>query len=88
MLLLPEIFGGDDDPVNIVFVPPFAAHLKQRADEDIIQPMAEQGKITRYNAAPSYSGNSFVPIAVTVEASDPGEFTQTIGIWGDGLTRG
>jgi hypothetical protein len=87
MLLLPGMFGGEDSPRNVVFVPPFAADLKQRADENIVRSLAAEGKITRYNAEPSYSGSSFVPIAITVRASDPGEFSETIKIWGDRLAH-
>ncbi len=87
MLLLPEMFGGDGNPGNVVFVPPFAADLKRRTDENIIRPLAAEGKITRYNAEPVYSGRSFVPVSVTVQAHEPGEFTETIGIWGEGLTK-
>lgn len=87
MLLLPEMFGGDDGPGNVVFVPPFAAELKRQADENVIRPLAAEGRITRYNAEPSYSGRSFVPVAVTVRAEDPGAFSQTIAIWGEGLAE-
>lgn len=87
MLLVPEIFGGDANPANVVFVPSFAAELKRRADENIIRPLAGQGKITRYTATPSYAGKSFVPVAVTVRAFEPGAFTETIRIWGEGLSE-
>jgi len=85
MLLLPEMFGGDASEANVVFVPPFAAELKRRTDENIVRPMAAEGKVTRYNAEPSYSGRSFVPVSVTIRAYDPGDFAGTIGIWGEGL---
>ncbi|MCP5395429.1 MAG: hypothetical protein H6918_01625 [Sphingomonadaceae bacterium] len=86
MLLLPEMFGGDASEANLVFVPPFAADLKKRADENIIRRLAAEGKITRYNAEPIYCGRSFVPVAVTVQAFDPGDFTETIRIWGEALS--
>jgi hypothetical protein len=87
VFLLPEMFGGDASAVNVVFVPPFAAELKNRADENIIRPLATEGKVTRYNAEPTYSGKSFVPVSITVHAYDPGEFQQTIRIWGEGLAE-
>ncbi len=65
--------------------PPFAAELKKRTDEEIVRPLAAERKITRYNAKPVYSGQSFVPVAVTVHAYEPGDFTETIKIWGEGL---
>jgi len=69
-----------------VFVPPFAAELKMRADGHIIQPLAADRTITRYAAQPTYSGSSLVPIVLTVRAYDPGDFTHTIKIWGEGLS--
>lgn len=84
-LLLPEMFGGDFRPENVVFVPPFAAELKMRADGHIIWPLAADEKITRYAARPIYSGSSLVPIVLIVHAYDPGDFTHTIQIWGEGL---
>lgn len=87
MLLLPEMFGGDSGPANIVFVPPFAAELKRRTDETIVRPLAADGKVTRYEAVPRYSGKSFVPVSVTVRAFDPGDFSETIAIWGEALSE-
>ena len=86
-LMLPEMFGGDARWENIVFLPPFAAEVKMRTDGHIIWPLAADGKITRYVVRPIYSGNALVPIALIVHAYDPGDFTHTIRIWGEGLTR-
>lgn len=33
-------------------------------------------------------GDSFIPIAIRIEASDPGAFSTVISIWGDALNRG
>jgi hypothetical protein len=85
LFLLPEMFGGDDRTANVVFVPAFAAELKIRTDENIILPLATGGKITRYDAEPTYAGNSFVPVSIFVHAHDPGDFRYTLKIWGDGL---
>lgn len=85
MLLLPEMFGGEPVPHNIAFVPPFAAQLKHSADVDIVRPLAEEGKISRYNVEPRYVGSSFVPVVLKLVAHDPGKFVQTIRIWGEGL---
>ena len=38
-------------------------------------------------AIPEYQGNSFIPIAIKIVASNPGEFSTTINIWGEALTR-
>jgi hypothetical protein len=88
LLLLPEIFGGRSDlPHNIVYVPVGLAEVKRHIDENIIAPLAREGTVTRYAATPEYTGDSFIPIAITVTASDPGSFTTTIAVWGEALTR-
>ena len=85
ILLLPEIFGGDNLEANVVFVPSFAADLKNSADENIVKPLAAEGRITRYRAEPVYSGKSFVPVALSIHAHDPSDFHHRIAIWGEGL---
>jgi hypothetical protein len=88
LLLLPTMFGGQPDlPQNFVYVPIGLAEIKRNIDENIIAPLARQGTITRYAATPEYAGDSFIPIAITVTASDPGSFTTTIAVWGEALTR-
>ncbi len=89
LLLLPTVFGGRDDiPENVVYVPVGLAEVKGGIDENIIAPLARQGTVSRYTAEPEYTGTSFIPIAITITASDPGSFTTTIAIWGEALTRG
>jgi hypothetical protein len=88
LLLLPEIFGGQPDlPHNIVYVPVGLTEVKRYIDESIILPLAQEGTVTRYSATPEYAGDSFIPTAITVTASDPGSFTTTIAVWGEALTR-
>jgi hypothetical protein len=87
LLLLPEAFGGEARSENIVYVPPFAAELKADADENVILPLAAEGKITKYRADPEYAGKSFVPIALKLLAYDPSDFTYDIAIWGEALGR-
>jgi hypothetical protein len=84
LLLFPEMFGGDDRPENVVFVPPFAAEAKMRADGQIWS-QAVDAIITEYAVKPTYSAGSFVPIVLTVHAYDPGSFIHIIRIWGEGL---
>lgn len=88
MLLLPEVFGGENRPENLVHVPPFVADLKSEADQDLILPLVNDGKITRYSAVPEYAGRSRVPIAIRLVGYDPANFTYDIAIWGEALTRG
>lgn len=88
MLLLPEAFGGENRPENLVHVPPFVVHLKSETDQNLIVPLANDGKITRYRAEPQYVGRSRVPIAIRLVGYDPANFTYDIAIWGEALTRG
>ncbi len=89
LLLLPAVFGGRDDiPENVVYVPVGLGEVKRGIDENVIAPLVREGKVTRYSATPEYTGKSFIPIAITITASEPGSFTTTIAIWGEALTRG
>lgn len=85
--LLPPMFGGQDIPPNIVYVPTGTAAIKQGIDENVVAPLAADGTVTRYSATPEYTGSSFVPIAITIVASDPGSFTTTLNLWGEALDR-
>jgi hypothetical protein len=88
LFLIPLEFGGADNALNTLYVPVGLAEVKARIDTNIIGPLANDGSITKYTATPEYQGNSFIPIAIKIVASDPGEFVTTINIWGDALTRG
>jgi hypothetical protein len=82
LILLPTIFGGRDDiPENIVYVPIGLADIKRDIDENVVAPLAREGKVTRYTAEPRYAGNSFIPTEITIVAADPGSFTMTLTVW-------
>jgi hypothetical protein len=87
LYLMPLEFGGSDDPLNTLYVPVGVAGIKQRIDQNVIGPLAADGTITKYTATPEYQGHSFIPIAITIVASDPGSFRTTISIWGAAITR-
>jgi hypothetical protein len=87
LLLLPEIFGGTTAEENVVHVPPFVSGLKDQFDRDVLGPLINDGKITRYRAEPEYSGKSFVPVAIRITASDPAHVTYDLTIWGEALNR-
>jgi hypothetical protein len=87
LYLQPLDLGGQDHPLNTLYVPVGTAAIKASTDNNVIVPLAEEGKITKYKAVPEYHGDSIIPIAITIIASDPGEFTMTINIWGDALNR-
>jgi hypothetical protein len=85
IFLLPPLFGGEDVPINTVYVPAFAAALKARLDMNTIADLARDGRVTRYTATPEYEGASVVPSRIHVVAEDPGRFAGTIAIWGDAV---
>jgi hypothetical protein len=87
LYLMPIEFGGEDIAVNVVYVPIGITEIKAGIDNNIIGPLAEDGKISKYTAKPEYQGKSFVPIAIEIIASEPGNFASTISIWGDALGR-
>lgn len=87
LFLIPQEFGGEDNPLNTLYVPVGLAEVKARIDNNVIGRLAAEGKITKYTATPEYQGKSFIPIAIKIVAFDPGEFMTTITIWGEALTR-
>jgi hypothetical protein len=88
LFLMPLEFGGQDIPDNTLYVPIGVADVKWGIDNNVIAPLVAEGRITKYTATPEYQGDSFVPIALKIVASEPGDFTTTISIWGDALGRG
>jgi len=88
LLLLPEEFGGPRVPENIVYVPPFVEEMKYRTDMNIIRPLIMDGVATEYTATPEHVGPCMVPIAIRVEATEPGQFACNLAIWGAALGRG
>lgn len=87
LFLLPLEFGGEDIPQNTLYVPIGLAAIKSGIDNNIIRPLVADGNVTQYNAVPEYQGKSFIPIAIRIEATDPGQFVTTINIWGEALGR-
>jgi hypothetical protein len=87
LFLLPTEFGGQDVPQNYLFVPLGVAGVKAGIDRNIILPLVREGKVIDYKVTPEYQGKSFIPIAIKIIASEPGEFTTTINIWGEALGR-
>ena len=87
LLLLPSEFGGVEVPENVIYVPTGIGAMKERIDRNVVGPLVAEGKITRYSAVPEYQGDSFIPIAIRIEASDPGAFSTVINIWGEALNR-
>ena len=85
LYLLPKEFGGNDAPQNIVYVPVGLGAIKGQTDNGVIAALVAERKVTRYSAVPEYSGNSFIPIAIKITASEPGNFVFDLKIWGSAL---
>lgn len=85
--LLPLAFGGHDVPENVVYIPRGMGEVKDRIDENLVRPLVEDGTVTRYVVEPAYDGDSFVPVSLTIRASDPGSFTTVIKLWGSALQK-
>jgi hypothetical protein len=86
--LVPPEFGGVDDARNVVYVPPFVVDLKQQTDANVVLPLIEQEQARSYEATPRYEGASFVPCAIEIRASDPGDLRTSLAIWGEALRDG
>lgn len=87
LFMMPPEFGGEDNPLNTLFVPVGIAEIKWGIDNNVVRPLVAEGKITKYTATPEYQGESFIPIAIVIVASDPAKFITTINIWGEALRR-
>ena len=87
LFVMPLQFGGLDVPENVLYVPPDVVAMKASIDNNVIAVLVEDRKVTRYAAEPEYDGKSFVPIAIKIIASQPGNFATTINIWGKALAR-
>ena len=87
LFLLPPEFGGEDVAGNVVYVPVGFAAIKSEIDNNIVKPLVAAGKVTQYTSTPEYQGNSFIPIAIRIVASNPESLSMTINIWGDALMR-
>jgi len=88
VLLMPAEFGGQEIPPNVVYVPGWAAEMKANIDLNIIKPLVAAGRVSRYQATPEYQGNSFIPISLSISATQPESFSARVGIWGKGLRDG
>lgn len=87
LYLLPQAFGGTDDPRNVVYVPLGIAAIKEQTDQNIIAPLVSDGAVSQYAATPEYRGRSFVPMSIQIKAFDPTTFHSEIAIWGEALDR-
>ena len=87
LFLIPPEFGGADNEDNVLYVPRGVAAAKSGIDLNVIRPLIEAGKVTQYKTDLEYQGDSSIPIAIKITAWEPGQFTTTINIWGEALSR-
>ncbi|TCI90952.1 hypothetical protein [Tenacibaculum sp. M341] len=78
--LMPLEFGGQDIPMNILYVPEFAKMFKLRFDK-MIEELLIDGEKLSYSAEPEYKGNSFIPSKLKIMVTGDSEFVETINIW-------
>ena len=79
--LFPLDFGGQELEANLVYAPRAAALQKQKIDRKI-GALAQQGKINHYAARPEYTGKSFIPQKIVIEASGQVTVQETVRVWG------
>ena len=81
ILMLPEMFGGEERGENIVFVPEAIAARKDQIDEEVILPLIQAGAVVNYSVTPSYAGKAMVPVALTITATSPEPHLYSLQIW-------
>jgi hypothetical protein len=87
LFMRPPEFGGDDHPLNTILVPPAAVKQKMDIDQQVIGPLIEAAKVTKYSVTPEYEGASVIPISLTITVSDPETYRFPIAIWGSASDR-
>ncbi|WP_316803489.1 hypothetical protein [Pedobacter nototheniae] len=80
LYLMPLAFGGEDNPLNVLYVPAFVNFYKDRFDI-MIENLLLEGKELNYSAVPEYKGNSFIPGSLLISVSGDAKFQETINIW-------
>jgi hypothetical protein len=80
LYLMPLDFGGQDSPINTLFVPEFANNQKNNFDSKISD-MLESGLKLGYSASPEYKGSSFIPGRLIIDVKGDTTITEVIDIW-------
>ncbi|OUR65920.1 hypothetical protein A9Q79_02775 [Methylophaga sp. 42_25_T18] len=83
ILLFPEIFGGEAEEDNTVYVPPRILGEHNQIIATLAR-FVEQSLIDGLNVTPEYKGNSVVPSKIiirTSKAEELGQFNPTIDVW-------
>jgi hypothetical protein len=80
LYLMPLDFGGQDSPMNTLFVPKFANDKKNAFDSTVID-MIESGLKLGYSVSPEYKGSSFIPSKLIIHLKGDKTMNETIDIW-------
>ena len=80
MYLMPLAFGGEDSPMNTLFVPEFANNKKNSFDSKL-RGMIQSGLELEYSASPEYKGSSFIPGKLVINVTGDRTITEVIDIW-------
>jgi len=81
--LFPIELGGSDDAMNVSFITPEAADVREMVIGSLRR-FLEQDMIDRLNVQPDYKGDSIVPSRITMSASHSGRegsINTAIEVW-------
>ncbi|MBO2671004.1 suppressor of fused domain protein [Shewanella algae] len=78
--LFPLEFGGQDDPMNVVYLPKMASLSKKVFDQQVME-LAQQGNISNYSASPNYQADSFIPESIDIVADGEAGISTRIEVW-------
>lgn len=76
--LIDPMFGGTEEDVNTLPLPPQTAQLQNRINQQLVDAV-QAGKEVSLDVRPEYRGDSFVPVTLTYNAGAAG--VHTIKIW-------
>lgn len=81
--LFPREFGGQETPLNTVFVPIGVGDAKNKVTGMLVRYVSD-GLINKLVVEPEYKGDSFIPSRIKMRAwhtEQKGEFTPSIEVW-------
>ena len=82
LYLVPLRFGGQEMPMNRVFVPASVVERKDRHDETI-EDLVKDHKADGYSCTPEYRGRSVIPFQLEGMATEEGipVYSWSIDVW-------
>jgi hypothetical protein len=84
MLLLPDVFGGDDRPENVVYVPAGFGAIRDETWTNVVIQLAQAGDVDEISVIPEYKGSSLVPTRIRLRAwhsEKSGRLDSTLEVW-------